>query len=224
MFKNDLEDRKIQFTELLSSLSSELVTCTAINGYQTVLTEAVFGDKIDFVRLLLDHGVDPRFAINGVSPLDVAKEQHNWRNCLEIAVLIYEAAGEELSDQFKVELLSRALYKEDKEEFAKLLSSLSPQVVATTAANGFGSVLRDAVYEDKIEFILLLLEHGVDPTIGIDTEQTTPLQVAARKGSLEIIALFAKLVKTPTSRIKIKLLKLIFECEEEQDTYVEAFK
>ena len=48
--------------------------------------------------------------------------------------------------------------------------------------------------------------------------------MAARKGSLEIIALFAKLVKTPTSRIKIKLLKLIFECEEEQDTYVEAFK
>ena len=73
--------------------------------------------------------VDPKFATNGVSPLDVAKEQHNWRNCPEIAVLIYEAAGEELPDQFKVELLSRAMYKEDKEEFAKLLSSLSPQVV-----------------------------------------------------------------------------------------------
>ena len=64
-----------------------------------------------------------------MSPLDVAKEQHYWRNCQEIAVLIYEAAGEELPDQFKVELLSRAMYKEDKEEFAKLLSSLSPQVV-----------------------------------------------------------------------------------------------
>ena len=43
--------------------------------------------------------------------------------------MIYEAAGEELSDQIKVELLSRAMYKEDKEEFAKHLSSLSPQVV-----------------------------------------------------------------------------------------------
>ena len=32
------------------------VTCIAINGYRTVLTEAVHGGKIDFVRLLLDHG------------------------------------------------------------------------------------------------------------------------------------------------------------------------
>merc|ERR550534_1436047 len=163
MFKNDLEEGKRKFTELLSSLSAELVTRTAVNGYRTVLTEAVLGGKTDFVRLLLDHGVDPRFAINWVSPLDIVKEQQNWRNCHEIAVLIYEAAGEELPDQFKVELLSRAMYKEDKEEFAKLLSSLSPQVVATTAATGFGSVLRDAVLEDKIDFIRLLLEHGVNP-------------------------------------------------------------
>ena len=72
MFKKDLEEGKRKFTELLSSLSSELVrfcchgqvlifiifqvTCTAVNGSWTVLTEAVLGDKIDFVRLLLDHG------------------------------------------------------------------------------------------------------------------------------------------------------------------------
>ena len=48
--------------------------------------------------------------------------------------------------------------------------------------------------------------------------------MAARKGSLEVLALFAELVKEPTPIIKIKLLKLIVECEEEQDTNVEAFK
>ena len=64
----------------------------------------------------------------------------------------------------------------------------------------------------------------VDPTIGLDKEQTTPLQVAARKGSLEIIALFAELVKDTTSSVKIKLLKRIVECEEERDATVEAFK
>ena len=72
MFKKDLEEGKRKFTELLSSLSAELVrlcfknnfsslsffqvTCTAVNGSRTVLTEAVLGDKIDFVRGLLDHG------------------------------------------------------------------------------------------------------------------------------------------------------------------------
>ena len=72
MFKKDLEEGKRKFTGLLSSLSAELVrlcyknnfsslsffqvTCTAVNGSRTVLTEAVLGDKIDFVRGLLDHG------------------------------------------------------------------------------------------------------------------------------------------------------------------------
>ena len=74
----------------------------------------------------------------------------------------------------------------------------------------------------KINFTCSLCR--VDPTIGIDAEQSTPLQVAARKGSLEIIALFAELVKDPKSSLKIRLLKLIIECEEEQDANVEAFK
>ena len=74
----------------------------------------------------------------------------------------------------------------------------------------------------KISFTCSLCR--VDPTIGIDAEQSTPLQVAARKGSLEIIALFAELVEEPRSSIKIKLLKMIVECEEEQDVTVEAFK
>ena len=74
----------------------------------------------------------------------------------------------------------------------------------------------------KISFTFSLCR--VDPTIGLDKEQTTPLQLAARKGSLEIIAFFTELVKDPTSSVKIKLLKLIIECEEEQDANVEAFR
>ena len=74
----------------------------------------------------------------------------------------------------------------------------------------------------KISFTCSLCR--VDPTIGIGEQQSTPLQVAARKGSLEVIALFAELVKDSTSSIKIKLLKRIIECEEERDATVEAFK
>jgi len=48
--------------------------------------------------------------------------------------------------------------------------------------------------------------------------------VAARKGSLEIIALFAELVKDPKSSFMIKILKRIIDCEEERDATVEAFK
>ena len=48
--------------------------------------------------------------------------------------------------------------------------------------------------------------------------------MAARKGSLEILALFTELVTDPKSSVKIKLLKRIIECEEERDATVEAFK
>ena len=86
-------------------------------------------------------------------------------------------------DKVKLEQLSKAMYKEDKEEakneFSKILFSLSPDVVSflksliyirllvltqvsSTAVDGYGSVLRDAVLEasTKTDFIRLLLEHG----------------------------------------------------------------
>ena len=39
--------------------------------------------------------------------------RRNWKNLPEVAVLIYEAAGKELQDQFKVELLSPQLCVDD---------------------------------------------------------------------------------------------------------------
>ena len=105
------------------------------------------------------------------------------RDRTEIAVLLCEATGEEVPDKVKVQQLSKAMYKEDKEEakneFSKILASLSPDVVSflksliyiwldvltkvsSTAVDGYGSVLRDAVLEasTKTDFIRLLLEHG----------------------------------------------------------------
>ena len=56
------------------------------------------------------------------------------RDHTEIAVLLCEAIGEEVPDKVKLEQLSKAMYKEDKEEakkeFSKILASLSPDVVS----------------------------------------------------------------------------------------------
>ena len=56
------------------------------------------------------------------------------RDRTEIAVLLCEATGEEVPDKVKLEQLSKAMYKEDKEEakneFSKILASLSPDVVS----------------------------------------------------------------------------------------------
>ena len=48
-------------------------------------------------------------------------------------VLLFGATGEEIPDKVKLELLSKAMYKEDieeaKKEFSKILATLSPHVV-----------------------------------------------------------------------------------------------
>ena len=52
----------------------------------------------------------------------------------EIATLLSKAIGEEVPDKVKLQQLSTAMYKEDKEEgireFSKLLSSLTPEYVS----------------------------------------------------------------------------------------------
>jgi len=115
------------------------------------------------------------------------------RDRTEIAVLLCEAIGDEVPDKVKLEQLSKAMYKEDKEEakkeFSKILASLSPDVVSSTAVNDYGSVLRDAVLEGKTDFIRLLLEHGVDPTVGTDNVKDTPVQLV---NSVELKTLFAE--------------------------------
>ena len=64
------------------------------------------------------------------TPIEIALE----RDHTEIATLLCEATGEEVPDKVKLEQLSKAMYKEDKEEakneFSKILASLSPDVVS----------------------------------------------------------------------------------------------
>ena len=63
------------------------------------------------------------------TPIKIALE----RDHTEIAVMLCEAIGEEIPDKVKLELLSKAIYKEDNEEakkvFSEILATLSPHVV-----------------------------------------------------------------------------------------------
>ena len=63
----------------------------------------------------------------------------------------------------------------------------------------------------------------MDPSIGTDNVGNTPVQLAAERGSIELLNLFAELAKNP-SGMKIKLLKLIIESDGQQDASLDAFK
>ena len=102
-----------------------------------------------------------------------------------IRIQSYLMSPQVVPDKVKLQQLSKAMYNDDKEEakreFSKILVSMSPDVVSflksliyfwlllivltkvsSTAVDGYGSVLRDAVLEasTKTDFIRLLLEHG----------------------------------------------------------------
>ena len=63
----------------------------------------------------------------------------------------------------------------------------------------------------------------MDPTVGNDNVENTPVQLAAERGSTELLNLFAEFAKNPAG-MKIKLLKLIIESEGQQDASIDAFK
>ena len=64
------------------------------------------------------------------TPMKIALE----RDHTEIVALLSEAIGEEIPDKVKLELLSKAMYKEDieeaKKEFSKILATLSVDMVS----------------------------------------------------------------------------------------------
>ena len=122
--------------------------------------------------------MDPRAIIDNERSLTrIAVENDS----MEVVDVLWEALGEEVPEKVRLQQLSRAMYKEDKEEgmkrFTELLSYLTPEMVrffiqnqsfyefviiqvATTPVNRYGSVMQDAVVEGKTEFVNLLLEHG----------------------------------------------------------------
>jgi len=97
---------------------------------------------------------------------------------------------------FKLQKLSETMYTDDKEEaltkFRQLLDYLPPQMISDTSVDDNGSVFQDAVLglhpnnpSAAHDFIILLLEHGVDPMVGTDTVKDSPMQLAAdRNGNL----------------------------------------
>ena len=63
----------------------------------------------------------------------------------------------------------------------------------------------------------------MDPTVGNDNVENTPVQLAAERGSVELLTLFAEFAKNPAG-MKIKLLKLIIESDGQQDASIDSFK
>jgi len=222
------EEPHTEFKELLTSMPVESLKPfrpTAMDDpsmTSTLLQAAAEHDNKEAVLLLLEHGVDPKETSDiKKTPMKIAAEN----NFEEIVEILREASGEEIPDDVKIQQLSRLMYEDDREKaknkFSELLSSLSPESVSSTSVNQYGSVLQDAVLESKTDFIRLLLEHGVDPSVGTDMKEETSIEIAANRDSTEVLTLLAEFAELPTD-IKIKQLKLMIESDDEGN--IDIFK
>jgi len=140
------------------------------------------------------------------SPMKFAAENNND----EIVEILREAIGGEIPDDVKILQLSKAMYQNDKDKFSELLSSISPELVSSTGVNHFGSVLQDAVSDNRRDFIRLMLEHGVDPTVGSDTKEETSVDIAMQYSEypkIPLLNLFAEFIELPAEMriIHVKL-------------------
>merc|ERR1712032_73172 len=217
------EEPHTEFKELLASMPVESVKPFRLIAMgdpahhrttSTLLQAAAEHDNKEAVLLLLEHGVDPKETSDiKKTPMKLAAENNHE----EIVEILRNATGEDIPDDVKLQQMSKAMYEDDKEKaknkFRELLSSLSPELVSSTSVNQYGSVLQDAVIEGKTDFIRLLLEHGVDPTVGTDTKEKTSIEIAADKDSSEVLTLLAEFTELPTE-IKIQQLKLMIESDD----------
>merc|ERR1719234_2289054 len=157
----------------------ELVT-TNVSGKGTLLQDAIQSNKQDFVRILLEYGVDPT-AISDVkqaTPLDIALELE------DLEVLHILSKFMEMPDYVKLIQLALLVNSdkadESNEEFHRILHSLPVDMVSTTRPRqcGRGTILQDGVQNGKLDIVRDLLEFGVDPTAVCKENRGTPLKLS----------------------------------------------
>merc|ERR1719184_254842 len=213
MYEDDKENAKNKFRELLSSLSPELVSSTSVNQYGSVLQDAVLEGKTDFIRLLLEHGVDP--AVGTDKKEETSIEIASNRDSTEVLTLLAEFT--ELPTDIKIKQLKLLIESDDEgntDVFKKQLESLSvDQLAAARISFKFQSEWKDATLlqylasqTGKLEQLELLLNHGLDPKAVTEDIAHTPLEIAASNKNTKAFDLLAPHYEDNTKKNLAQLL------------------
>jgi len=117
MYLEDQETAKVKFREILSSLSPELVGRTSVNEYGSVLQDATIENKTDFIRILLEHGVDPTANTDTRETSAVAMAAEKDSEFRKSELLTLFAQYVELPADIKIQHLKSLIEKDNFEIF-----------------------------------------------------------------------------------------------------------
>merc|ERR1719209_289683 len=199
------------------------VNTTNVRSYGTLLQDAVYEDKRDFIRILLELGIDPTAVCEGKqeTPMEIAAT----RRLSGVLKILEEFT--EITDKVKLIQMSVLMNsdkpKRSKETFQKILESLTVDLVSTSSIGEEGTLLQKAVSEGTKDFAKILLEFGVDPTAVCEGKTETPMDIAAEGGREEMISLMAEFTEMP-DHVKLLYLSMLMYKGEQKAKEREEFK
>jgi len=168
MIANDSKNKTVdEFSQCLQSIPLEVVSKRSIRSWTelgTLLQQAVYKEKIDHIRSLLDLGVDPTATSQAEarSPMGLAVELGKDPKVLNLFKQFVP-----MTDELKLEELFYRMNADDSEsvgdEFHQMLNTLPVELLSKTCVCESGTLLQHAIWKGKSEHAFLLLEAGVDP-------------------------------------------------------------
>jgi len=219
-----------EFHKILNSLPVDLVSTKKPEqgGCGTILQDSVQMGKVDFVRDLLEFGVDSTAVSEEKreSPMEISVNSKTAENP-EIRRLLGKFT--EMPVDIKFFHLSTLIFIDGaQEEFQNMLGSLPVELVNSRNVRGLGSLLQSAVKGNKPDFVRFLLEFGADPNRATEGFQETPMEIALERVysyTFDVLMLLAGTVngETPSST-KLRILSEIMELYRVDGIYPETFK
>jgi len=194
------QNEKQKFSQLLTSLSPQLLSRTGINEYGSVLQYAALRSP-DFIRPLLEHGVDPTVGSDKKEepPVAIAANSNSDYHAIRLLTLFAEFG--ELPSQIKIKFVKLLVMSDDADHFdvlQKQIQSLSgaeaeelgaARVHPSYCESEFSMMQFLARFAGKSKQLQLLINLGLDPKAA--EVGYTPLEIAATNKNTEAFDLLA---------------------------------
>merc|ERR1712192_142308 len=166
--------------------------------------------KTDYIRLLLDHGLEPEWHCEG-TPRAVELAAVNGH--VDTFSLLAARLRMENNDWFQLgQLLVLAVAGKD-EEFKELLARVPVDKVSKEAVCG-STLLQDLARLGKTSAVTALLQHGVDPKETTDQNRQAPEILAWKNHHLGVLVEMNKLMELQPCIMESSLGKQVLRGEE----------
>merc|ERR1719430_1120196 len=214
------ENSQQDFEEMLRSMPVDLVSRTSVGDERggTLLQIAMKHKKEEFIRLLLEFGVDPTVYsdVDENTPLEIALGHEEHRDLLFVLDEFMELPNEAKLVQLSLIVDSDPEEDWHRDRFSKILKSLPLDLVNTDSTSvRVGTILQKAVQQGKLLLVQDLLEQGVDPTATCKEIRESPMELSKRS-STEMRRLLSKFTEMP-EHIKLHHLSELMSNKEDKD-------